>query len=199
MSRIAYVNGRYLPHARRRASISRTAAIQFADGVYEVCEVRDGRLIDEARHMARLKRSLGELRIGWPMEPAALGVVMREVVRRNRVRDGIVYLQVTRGVAPRNHAFPRGAVTPALVVTARSVGCRAAGEAGGGGGRGHHRPRQPVGAGRHQDRRSAAECAGQAEGQGSRGLRGVVRRSRRLRHGRIVDQCLDRDRPTAAS
>ena len=79
---------------------------QFADGVYEVCEVRGGRLVDERRHMERLQRSLDELRIAPPMSPAALGVVMRETIRRNRVRDGIVYLQVTRGVARRDHAFP---------------------------------------------------------------------------------------------
>ena len=118
MSRIAYVNGRYVPHAEASVHIE-DRGYQFADGVYEVMEVRHGRLIDERPHMGRLKRSLGELEIGWPLKPAALGVVMREVVRRNRVRDGIVYLQVTRGVAPRNHAFPRGNVAPAIVVTAR--------------------------------------------------------------------------------
>ncbi len=120
MSRIAYVNGRYLPHADAGIHIE-DRGYQFADGVYEVCEVRGGRLVDEARHMARLRRSLGELRIAWPMRPAALGVVMREVARRNRVRDGLVYLQVTRGVAPRSHAFPPADVTPAIVVTAHSV------------------------------------------------------------------------------
>lgn len=120
MSRIAYVNGRYLPHAQAAVHIE-DRGYQFADGVYEVCEVLGGRLVDEGRHMARLKRSLGELGIGWPMAPAALAVVMREVVRRNRVRDGIVYLQVTRGVARRNHAFPQAAVTPSVVVTARSI------------------------------------------------------------------------------
>ena len=120
MSRIAYVNGRYLPHAQAAVHVE-DRGYQFADGVYEVCEVHDGRLVDERRHMARLKRSLGELHMRRPMAPAALAVVMREVVRRNRVRDGIVYLQVTRGVAPRNHAFPGSEVPPAVVVTARSI------------------------------------------------------------------------------
>ena len=120
MSRIAYVNGRYRPHAEAAVHIE-DRGYQFADGVYEVCEVRGGRLVDEARHMARLKRSLSELRIGWPVRPAALAVVLREVVRQNRVADGLVYLQVTRGVAPRNHAFPAPAVTPSLVVTAHAV------------------------------------------------------------------------------
>jgi D-alanine transaminase len=120
MSRIAYVNGRYVPHAQAAVHIE-DRGYQFADGVYEVCEVRGGRLVDEARHMARLKRSLGELRIGWPLKPAALAVVMREVVRLNRVGFGLVYLQVSRGVARRNHAFPPGSVPPAIVVTAHAV------------------------------------------------------------------------------
>jgi D-alanine transaminase len=94
---------------------------QFADGVYEVCEVRGGRLIDERRHMARLKRSLDELRIGMPLSFAALGIVLREVVARNRIGYGIVYLQITRGVARRDHAFPAPEVAPSLVVTARSL------------------------------------------------------------------------------
>src|SRR6266568_4687343 len=98
MSRIAYVNGRYLSHEHARVSIE-DRGFQFADGVYEVCEVRGGHLIDERRHMARLDRSLNELRIARPMSQAALAVVMHETVRRSRVRDGIVYLQITRGTA----------------------------------------------------------------------------------------------------
>src|SRR5450756_1990189 len=98
MSRIAYVNGRYLPHAQATVAIE-DRGFQFADGVYEVCEVRGGRLIDERRHMARLDRSLNELRIARPMSPAALSIVLRETVRRNRVCDGIVYLQITRGLS----------------------------------------------------------------------------------------------------
>ena len=118
MSRIAYVNGRYLPREQARVPVE-DRGYQFADGVYEVCEVRGGRLIDERRHMARLKRSLGELRIEPPMSQAALGLVMRETIARNRVRDGIVYVQITRGVARRDFAFPPG-VKPSLVITARS-------------------------------------------------------------------------------
>ena len=93
---------------------------QFSDGVYEVCEVRGGRLIDERRHMARLAFSLSELRIAMPMSPAALSVVLHEVVRRNRVRWGIVYLQITRGVSRRDHAFPPAGTAPSIVVTARN-------------------------------------------------------------------------------
>ena len=120
MSRIAYVNGRYVPHGQASVHVE-DRGYQFSDGVYEVCEVFGGRLIDERRHMARLDRSLGELRIRWPMRPSALGVVLREVIRLNRVAEGLVYLQVTRGVAPRDHGFPAAGVPPALVVTARAI------------------------------------------------------------------------------
>jgi len=125
MSRVAYVNGCYLPLRYAVVNIE-DRGYQLSDGVYEVCVVRGGRLIDEARHMRRLARSLGELSIRWPMEPSALAVVLREVVRRNRVRDGAVYLQITRGVAPRNHQFPPETVKPSVVVTARSVDIAAA-------------------------------------------------------------------------
>ena len=109
MSRIAYVAGQYLPHRQAAVHIE-DRGYQFADGVYEVVAVIGGRLVDEERHLARLKRSLGELRIAMPMAEASLRIVMREVVRRNGVDNGIVYLQVTRGVARRDHAFPNPAV-----------------------------------------------------------------------------------------
>ena len=120
MARIAYVNGRYRRHREAMVHVE-DRGYQFADSVYEVCEVRGGRLVDERRHLARLKRSLDELRIDLPMSPAALGIVLRETVRRNRVRDGLVYLQVTRGVARRDHAFPPAGTAPGMVVTARSL------------------------------------------------------------------------------
>ena len=119
MSRIAYVNGRYRPHRDARIHVE-DRGYQFADGVYEVCEVRDARLVDERRHMARLMRSLAELRIGLPMPLSALSVVLHETVRRNRVRNGIVYLQITRGVARRDFAFPAPGTARSIVVTARS-------------------------------------------------------------------------------
>lgn len=119
MSRIAYVNGRYLPRTEAGVSIE-DRGYQFADGVYEVCEVRNGRLVDERRHMVRLDRSLNELRIAHPMSHAALAMVLRETVRRNRVVNGIVYVQITRGVAPRDFPFPPAGTRPSLVVTARS-------------------------------------------------------------------------------
>jgi D-alanine transaminase len=114
------VNGRYLPGHRAMIHIE-DRGYQFSDGVYEVCEVRESRIIDEARHMARLQRSLDELRIALPMPPSALAIVMRECVHRNRVRGGILYLQITRGVARRDHSFPPPGTRPSIVVTARSL------------------------------------------------------------------------------
>jgi D-alanine transaminase len=120
MSRTAYVNGRYLPMRGALVHIE-DRGYQFGDGVYEVCEVREGRLIDERRHLARLWRSLEALRMRPPMSAKALGVVLREVIARNRIGYGVVYLQVTRGVARRDHAFPAPGVAPSLVVTARPL------------------------------------------------------------------------------
>jgi len=120
MSRIAYVNGRYLPFADAKVHVE-DRGYQFGDGVYEVCEVRGGRLIDERRRLERLRRSLGELRIRMRLSERALGIIMCEVVARNRVSYGIVYLQITRGVARRDHAFPSQHVRPGLVVTARAL------------------------------------------------------------------------------
>ena len=119
MSRWAYVNGRYVPH--REASVHiEDRGYQFADGVYEVVLVHAGAMIDEIPHLDRLDRSLNELRIDPPMGRMPLRAVLREVVRRKRIRTGLVYLQITRGVARRDHAFPTG-VKPALVVTAKRL------------------------------------------------------------------------------
>jgi D-alanine transaminase len=120
MSRIAYVNGRYVRHAEAAVHVE-DRGYQFADGVYEVCEIWQGNIVDERRHLDRLERSLSELSIRMPMARTALSQVLHEVVRRNRVRNGIVYLQVTRGVARRDHVFPSADTPPALVVTAKSV------------------------------------------------------------------------------
>ncbi|MGI8526130.1 MAG: D-amino-acid transaminase [Pseudolabrys sp.] len=124
MSRIAYVNGRYLPRSDASVNVE-DRGYQLADGVYEACEVRSGQLVDERRHLTRLDRSLSEISLAPPMSHAALGVVLRETVRRNRVRDGFIYIQVTRGVARRDHAFPTTATSPSLVVMARSVDANA--------------------------------------------------------------------------
>ncbi|WP_373087553.1 D-amino-acid transaminase [Sneathiella sp.] len=119
MSRIAYVNGQYLPHRMAHVHIE-DRGYQFADGVYEVVTVSSGKLIDEAGHLDRLWRSLGELKIAAPMKREPLKFVMREVIRRNSIFDGIIYMQVTRGVAPRDHPFPDN-TAPALVMTAKRL------------------------------------------------------------------------------
>jgi D-alanine transaminase len=118
LSRIAYVNGRYQRHAAAGVHIE-DRGYQFADGVYEVCEVRHGYIIDMTRHMDRLNRSLSELSIKWPMSRKALEFVIRQTVRRNHVVNGMFYLQVTRGVAKRDHIFPSGDVPASVVVTAK--------------------------------------------------------------------------------
>jgi D-alanine transaminase len=94
---------------------------QFSDGVYEVCGVRGARLMDEEYHLQRLRRSLRETRIAMPMALAALRHVLREIVRLNRISNGMVYFQITRGVAPRDHPFPPADVRPAIVVTAKRL------------------------------------------------------------------------------
>ncbi len=119
MSRVIFVNGRYLQYAQAVVHVE-DRGYQFADGVYEVCEIRGGRLIDERRHMERLTRSLGEIGIPLPMSFRSLGIVLRETIQKNRVRDGLLYLQVTRGMARREHAFPPQDTRPSIVVIARS-------------------------------------------------------------------------------
>ena len=120
MGRIVYVDGRYVPHRRAYVHVE-DRGYQFADGVYEVIAVNRGRLIDEEPHLDRLARSLAELRLRWPMSRDALRLVMREMIRRNRlVGLGSLYLQITRGVAARNHLFPVRA-EPVLVMTARAL------------------------------------------------------------------------------
>ena len=120
MSRIAYVNGQYLP--QRDASVNvEDRGYQFGDGVYEVLHVHAGRFVDEERHMGRLERSVGELQIRMPMARAPLLRVLHEVVARNRITHGLVYMQVTRGVARREHWFPAKPTPPALVVTAKRL------------------------------------------------------------------------------
>jgi len=120
MSRVAYVNGAYVP--LRSASISiMDRGVQFADSIYEVWAIRGGRMFDVDEHMARLQRSLAELRITPPMNEASLMAVMRETMRRNRVRDGIVYVQISRGAANRDHVFPAADTAPTLIVTAKNL------------------------------------------------------------------------------
>ena len=127
MGRVAYVNGRFVPQGQAVVHIE-DRGYQLADAVYEVWALFDGKLADAEGHFARLERSLGELSIPMPMSRAALTLVLKEAVRRNRVREGLLYLQVSRGVARRDHAFPTEPVRPAVVMTVSSVD-RAASEA----------------------------------------------------------------------
>jgi D-alanine transaminase len=120
MPRQAYVNGRYVPHNEAAVHIE-DRGYQFADGVYEVVPVFNGILVDEDLHLDRLDRSLGELRIARPMTRPALKLVSREMIRRNGLTNGFLYMQVTRGVAPRDHKFPKASTKPALVMTTRQV------------------------------------------------------------------------------
>jgi len=120
MSRVAYVNGQYVPHSQATVHVE-DRGFQFADGVYEVWSVFDGRMADFDGHMTRLHRSLNELRIPIPMTREALERVLKETVRRNRVREGLVYIQVTRGTARRDHPFPAEGTPPSVIVTARTL------------------------------------------------------------------------------
>lgn len=124
MPRIAYVNGAYERTSEAAVSIE-DRGYQFADAVYEVWSVFDGRLADLAGHLNRLERSLSELHITMPMPRSSLLVVLNEVVRRNRIREGLVYLQISRGVASRDHVFPVNA-RPSVVITAKPVDREAA-------------------------------------------------------------------------
>jgi D-alanine transaminase len=120
MGRIAYVNGRFVPQSQAVVHIE-DRGYQLADAVYEVWALFDGRMADAEGHFTRLERSLAELQIPMPMSRRALTLVLREAIRRNRVRDGSIYLQVSRGVAPRDHAFPSDEVRPSVVITAKAV------------------------------------------------------------------------------
>ena len=120
MPRQAYVNGRYVPHREAAVHIE-DRGYQFADGVYEVVPVFNGILVDEDLHLDRLDRSLRELRIAPPMSRPGLKLVSRELMRRNSLSNGFLYMQVTRGVAPRDHKFPAPGTKPALVMTTRQT------------------------------------------------------------------------------
>ena len=118
MARVAYVNGRFMPHYAARVHVE-DRGFQFADGVYEVVAVQGGRLVDEDGHLNRLDRSLGEVAMAWPLERRVLMLLIRQMIRRNRLTDGLVYIQITRGAAPRDFKFPPPGTRPTLVMTAR--------------------------------------------------------------------------------
>lgn len=119
MPKISYVNGQYVPHMDAVVHVE-DRGFQFADAVYEVIAVQNGKLVDADGHFDRLDRSLGELSIPQPMSRAALKLVIRELLRQNRVRFGGLYLQVSRGQAPRDFAFPKD-LQPTLVMTVKRL------------------------------------------------------------------------------
>jgi D-alanine transaminase len=120
VGRVAYVNGRYLPLAEAGLHIE-DRATQFADGIYEVVGVVGGKIFDEEHHLDRLERSVGEIAMAMPMERDALKLVIREMARRNRIQNGLIYMQVTRGAFRRDHAIPLGDNRPTLIITARPM------------------------------------------------------------------------------
>ena len=119
MARYSYVNGRYVPHDDAAVHIE-DRGYQFADGVYEVVAIVAGRLVDVEPHFDRLARSLGEMKIEWPVARRVLVLIMRELIKRNRLENGILYMQITRGVAPRDHKFPIG-IRPSLIMTTKRI------------------------------------------------------------------------------
>lgn len=120
MSRIAYVNGRYVPQSAATVHVE-DRGYQFADGVYEVIAIANRALVDGGWHLDRLERSLRELRIAAPMSRGALTAVIAEVIRRNGIVNGSIYMQLTRGVAPRDHPFPRNAETQVVMTAKHAV------------------------------------------------------------------------------
>lgn len=116
--RVAYVNGRYLPHGAAGVHIE-DRALQLGDGIYEVFNIRDGRPLDEEGHLDRMERSLRELGMAMPMSRAALKLVTREMIARNRMPNGFLYLQVTRGAVKRDHVPPADGPRPTLIMTMR--------------------------------------------------------------------------------
>lgn len=120
MSRIVHVNGRYVPEEEAKVSVFDRGYL-FGDGVYEVTAVIDGRLIDHGQHMERLARSLAELDMAWPVSREALDEVHAELIRRNHLREGRIYMQVTRGVADRDFAYPKDVPTTLMAFTQEAI------------------------------------------------------------------------------
>ena len=127
MSEIVFIDGAYVERKDARVSVFDRGFL-FADGIYEVCAVLDGKLVDNSAHLARLDRSLAAIELACPMSHAEIVAMQRELVARNALREGLIYMQVTRGVADRDFAFPEGA-TPTFVAFAqhkRIIGAPAA-------------------------------------------------------------------------
>lgn len=117
MPRLAYVNGSYVPHQNAAVHIE-DRGFQFADGIYEVIAAVNGRLADEIGHIDRLERSLKEIQMNLPVPRNTLQFLIRELLRRNKLKNALIYIQVTRGQAKRDFKFPAG-VKQSLIITAR--------------------------------------------------------------------------------
>ena len=110
MNRIVYVNGEYVPEAEAKVSVFDRGFL-FADGVYEVTPVVGGKLVDYDPHMERLDRSLKELKMAWPCNIVEMTAMHHELIKRNNLTEGIIYMQVTRGVADRQFNFPKDIIS----------------------------------------------------------------------------------------
>ncbi len=119
MSRVAFVNGRYLPFSQSKVHIE-DRGYQFADGVYEVFAVIDGKLVDYDAHLNRLMRSLSELKIKLPYSKKSILIHVSNIVKKNIVFNGLIYLQITRGVAPRDFKFPTNTKS-SLIIMGKSI------------------------------------------------------------------------------
>ena len=115
MSRIVFLNGSFVPYEEAKISVMDRGFL-FADGIYEVAAVLDGRLVDNEAHLARLDRSLGEIRIPNPYSAAEWTRLEEEIVRRNNITEGLVYMEVTRGASERDFAFPPANTAPTVVM-----------------------------------------------------------------------------------
>lgn len=113
MSRIVFVNGEYLPQQDAKISVFDRGYL-FGDGVYEVIPVIQGKLVDEDYGVERLRRSLAEIEIAWPCTESEYRQMLRELIARNQLEEGMVYVQVTRGIAERDFAYPKD-VKPSLM------------------------------------------------------------------------------------
>ena len=120
MGKYAYVNGNYVYHRDGYVHFD-DRGYQFGDGIYEVVTYIDGNPVDADGHWSRLERSLAEMQIPMPFSRKVLEMHVSRLVRKNKVRNGMVYVQITRGVAPRNHVFPTHPIAPAVLMTTKTI------------------------------------------------------------------------------
>ena len=115
MSRIVFINGEYRDYSNAMTHVE-DRGYQFADGVYEVFSVKDGKLIDYSGHMSRLTRSLNEIKIKYPINIRSILFHMRNIIKKNLIEDGLIYLQITRGVSKRDFKFPKNSESTITII-----------------------------------------------------------------------------------